>query len=386
MNRYRYGGLKILTNCSQCGSPLVINGPVLKQQCNSCQNEAVFSKKFWNGLIVQLDKNIVEGSKSKGTSDIVYDGFTFKISWNLFSPECNKCKSLLPIDDFSLGGAIRCSNCGDFSEFMDAPSWFNYADTMKIIGADSNVQQNISSFEQVNPISMNCPNCAGALKISQSIKRVTNCEFCSSEFYIPDVIWNRLHPVTVARTWFVRYEGKPQWIIEMEKRNEEQKLKYARILQKKREKVLLKDNERQKDILATEIKESGAKWKSTVIWGYFASVLAGIFAIGFAIIFISPLSKMVGEKLCDGEYIRKSVPTRKGYSIFFYCKKDGKVESMDNKMVLAGLGGGVGLLCSIWTLTSIVLFIRMKKKRQLLQEQLNQKLLEIDVNSGKVKN
>src|SRR5258708_39741314 len=55
---------------------------------------------------------------------------------------------------------------------------------------------------------MTCPQCGGALHIPADTNRTTTCQFCSVDFYLPDDLWRRLHPVKVVEPWCVRFEGR----------------------------------------------------------------------------------------------------------------------------------------------------------------------------------
>jgi hypothetical protein len=54
---------------------------------------------------------------------------------------------------------------------------------------------------------LNCPKCGGALTITAESTRMTPCEFCQAQVYLPDDLWQALHPVKTARRWYVRCEG-----------------------------------------------------------------------------------------------------------------------------------------------------------------------------------
>ena len=62
--------------------------------------------------------------------------------------------------------------------------------------------------KSIKPIIFSCPNCSAALRIISESERITACEHCSSEIFIPDAIWNRLHPVKIICPWTIVYNGK----------------------------------------------------------------------------------------------------------------------------------------------------------------------------------
>ncbi|MBN2723352.1 MAG: DUF4200 domain-containing protein [Deltaproteobacteria bacterium] len=373
MDTVRYGSLKILTNCMSCGSPLVINGVLRKKLCSSCQNYLVVDEKLWNSLILALDKFIYsKENNSIENSSLEIDGVTLKISKGKSEPHCRKCAAPLPMNLVSsFSEEIACSNCGEKHSIQNAPSWIKNSENIKIIGGEDEEIES-AGIRQINPVSMNCPNCSGSLKISQSLDRITVCEFCSGEFYIPDPIWNHLHPVNVANTWYLSFKGKPGWLIEEEKRREIKKREKAEYNRKK----ALKDREdemaRTFANLIIQINSERRGWKAILFGGYFASLMLGIFLIGFPVIFISPLSKIVGTRICDGEYKRTTHSSGGSTSIKFHCIKNGVNHSLDGKMFLYGPGGGVIFLSTLWTLFNIFRYIRVRKRVGNLQFQLNE--------------
>jgi hypothetical protein len=77
--------------------------------------------------------------------------------------------------------------------------------------------------ESSRPIVMSCPNCAGALSISAASERIMNCGFCSTEVYVPDAVWKRLHPVGETEEWFAGFEGPTLKQLQARRRIRDQK-------------------------------------------------------------------------------------------------------------------------------------------------------------------
>ncbi|MBU1538099.1 hypothetical protein KKF84_22495 [Myxococcota bacterium] len=366
MEAIRYGSLKILTDCSHCGSPVTVNGPQREVLCTSCHRELPFPEETWNHLFRELDQFVMgHPGGGKKSSTVTSGESTLKVTMTSGTPSCSKCQGTLELgssDAFT--GETRCQGCGETTSFVEAPSWLEESGSMKVIGGESEPASRVQPTRGDKPIAMNCPNCSGSLKITESLKRVTNCEFCGTEFFIPDAVWSLLHPVTVARNWFVRFEGTPKWLLQ---RQRGEALKQQRREQEKKHKEYNKAVEN----LSTQINklESGSWGKYA--WGYFAAFMVGMFAIGFPILFISPLSKMVGQKICDGEYQRRTFSSGNKTSIKFYCKKGASVESLDAKMFLFGPGAGILFLATLWTLCIPVFRLKARKKANILREQIN---------------
>jgi hypothetical protein len=52
---------------------------------------------------------------------------------------------------------------------------------------------------------MACMGCGAALGITVESPRITTCEYCQVENFLPDPLWRRLHPVKKRVPWYVRY-------------------------------------------------------------------------------------------------------------------------------------------------------------------------------------
>ena len=120
MNENLFGTIKAMTDCSHCGSPVMLNGPLLEVYCSSCQNNLNLSVDFWNDIIYSLEKLVYTqkpGSIQRTT--IMSKGHTFKVALSREIPECIKCKTDLDMMTVSLN-SILCRQCGSENE-ISAP-------------------------------------------------------------------------------------------------------------------------------------------------------------------------------------------------------------------------------------------------------------------------
>ena len=62
--------------------------------------------------------------------------------------------------------------------------------------------------DSMKPVIFTCPNCSAVLRINTETARILTCEHCDSDVYMPDPIWNRLHPVKKILPWTIIYKGK----------------------------------------------------------------------------------------------------------------------------------------------------------------------------------
>jgi hypothetical protein len=348
MSDVRYGSLKVVTKCSFCDSPVIINGPVLKLKCKFCDKELLFSKNLWNEIIYKLDEFIYDSkSGAKNTLTSGSGKFEFKVTYSNDVPKCVKCKTELNVEGV-YGDSIKCEDCGELNSICKSPEWIDYSSAKMIIGGvKEGVDSKTDLDKSLQPIAMNCPNCSSPLKITQEKTRVTTCEYCESEFYIPEPVWDKLHPKKTVTTWSIKFEGKGQCIIDREK--------HVIITKKKRE--LYKKNEpiREKNRVIGERYRKIKKEKEHLqeyLEGaeYYVSLLMvcifGPIPILLSFMYITPLMNLLGNSICSGEFVTITEPVKGKEDSGeteenHYCKVDGKLKPIETKFIVVAFTGSV---------------------------------------------
>lgn len=212
----RYGCFEIRTTCSSCGSPLPINGPYTRFSCTACFEDISIPQDriadFLNDFEEEYE-GLTEGQGCGGT--LMCGSGTFKYSHWRLSPRCSSCKTPLEISENQGESIISCSKCSAEYHAFPAPDWLRKkVPSARFIIAQQPPPGENGGFgveideNSTKPIVMSCPQCAGALSVSARSERIMECGYCSSEVYVPDAIWKRLHPVRKTEEWFVCFEGK----------------------------------------------------------------------------------------------------------------------------------------------------------------------------------
>lgn len=210
--------IELKTNCKFCGSAMPINALVDHILCHSCQKTQDFTYDYWRKSI--LDSAVTDGFKfsdNEGQNQTNMTGeFTFHLTYGKQQPRCGKCKTYLDenrIDEFAKTGNAKCAKCGNDISVRSTPDELKaiFPGMVYLAGEDSDMfSTGKSSFQSApsgKPIIFTCPSCAGALEIDGKERMVT-CKFCSSEIYLPDDLWFRLHPVKTVNRWYMVYEDK----------------------------------------------------------------------------------------------------------------------------------------------------------------------------------
>jgi protein-arginine kinase activator protein McsA len=201
-----------MTDCKKCGLPLPINGPLRKVICNHCLNEIKLELIKWTE---QVAWTAMRGGNLLRLSS--YDCTGIKTKQYLCSI-CPKCESEIHFNTELLGKdtVISCPECAEEIETFPAPDWLKEELNMVVqvisTARESRVPQNASILKTdqkaVKPILFLCPGCGATLKVLSETSRLMPCGHCNSEVYLPDIIWKRLHPISIVIPWTIIYEGR----------------------------------------------------------------------------------------------------------------------------------------------------------------------------------
>ena len=162
--------------------PLPLPGPMLEVHCAHCQETNHLEQDFWRELL--------DGVDTRGELDAVPDGVELDVRREK-PPEALReqgartpqwLQPLVPAARMFFGACLDSSEDG---------------------GNQPNVYR-----ASAKPVLMTCPLCAGSIKITGETSRTCTCQYCSSEIYLPNDLWCRLHPVKKATYWYVEFAGE----------------------------------------------------------------------------------------------------------------------------------------------------------------------------------
>lgn len=308
---YRYVAYKLRTTCDNCGSPIMVGGISRRILCHNCFYRMVIEDTEWPNILQHLEEEYPDRFRSGGTySGTLSSGHTFRYHETWKNPVCDHCKAPLNFDNFHAteSGKINCGKCGKSTSVYPFPTWLRtLMPTGSLLIGTENPEELDSEKQMIEedkkPVLMNCPQCGSNISISVANERVTECDFCSSEFFIPDAIWQRIHPVRTVKEWYIRFEGKSLFDRKIEARKEKEQRRIDE--QKKREELKYTD-------YMNYQKKSGKVTLFTAISGFFSTILllaalSGIsdalilpllviFSICFLVFFVSFILGMMEHK------------------------------------------------------------------------------------------
>ncbi|MFH1437835.1 MAG: hypothetical protein ABIJ56_19155, partial [Pseudomonadota bacterium] len=215
-----FAQIQILTKCPECGHPVPVNGLLNKIHCNTCQSDFTWSGNGWKMFLEDIQSSVM----TSGGMSTNYLSHGTTVEATAATPVCPSCKKSIPGEALEgcEGGSVSCPGCGHAMGCCPAPQWLAEAfpNLKAVYGGEAEPGGGEAvelSGQAGKPVLFKCPGCNATLKITAGSERVTTCEFCKSDVYLPDDLWLRLHPAKKMEPWYVRFEGKTSDILEYEK-------------------------------------------------------------------------------------------------------------------------------------------------------------------------
>ncbi|MFC1670852.1 ankyrin repeat domain-containing protein [Spirochaetota bacterium] len=201
----KYYSYKIQMDCTECGQPLIINGPMLSLKCGACQSNVQIGKDVW--------KSIIESSSGLGGTMNILTYSDFQFDYRKADPQCSQCEARLNADKIVTGndGTIVCEQCQAHHNTYPAPQWLQKYKAKgyhgdQIFCAEKQGDEVKEDLSKIKPIAIKCVSCGAVLKINTETPRNATCEHCATVQYLPDGLWLALHPVKKIKQWYIRFK------------------------------------------------------------------------------------------------------------------------------------------------------------------------------------
>jgi len=210
----RYCVYKPKTSCPECGNPVILDGPLRTIDCPSCFESLGFPPDLWKTLLEDAYNEYGNLGWDEGNNSTIFtQGFQIELLHGRQKPKCPVCREELPLADIGDDheGPVFCAACGKRTSSHSAPDWLKgvMQGAQRLYCAateeDPNGAQELDVPDANKPVLMACMGCGASLGITTKSPRITTCEYCQAENFLPDPLWRRLHPVKKRVPWYVRY-------------------------------------------------------------------------------------------------------------------------------------------------------------------------------------
>lgn len=285
----RYAGFTVRTECSHCGNPLPLHGPLLSVLCPSCLKEAQIPEAIWQPILEAFDEIHQDlADRGGGASAMTIEALPVRHEHKKRAPACEKCGAPFAVHRLPVGTDqdFSCTQCGDPASTHPVPEWLRrivptarqFYSTDPGAGRTKAGALSLDPETAIKPVVMACPSCGGSLAATAKSERIMSCRYCRADVYLPDEVWRRLHPVAIVKEWFIRFEGKTR----TELAAESQAIRDAERQRRDRKQQREQAERNRRDRLAVEaVRERDALESDREItrmkkYGYIASLLLAL--------------------------------------------------------------------------------------------------------------
>jgi hypothetical protein len=202
--------IELRTQCAGCGQPLPLNACAETFVCASCGRANRIDAALWKSLLEDVVAEAPDLAADEGSNrTIMTGGASFALMYGRQAPRCRGCKAPMPEEAaaFADRGWTVCPACGQKLTLRRPPPALAALGITLVVGEDpAQINATHAAAAPVapraaNPVVLFCPQCKAPLQIDGS-DRLVRCQYCSTDVYLPDDLWQRLHPVATVARWY----------------------------------------------------------------------------------------------------------------------------------------------------------------------------------------
>lgn len=145
----------------------------------------------------------------------------YQIQYGCQDPCCPHCRARLDmaaVHAQAQPGWVMCTACGKWVSARPMPNGLDpktFNRVLFIIAEDHNqfsaIGQSGSALQVSGgqAVALQCPSCGAHLQVDGSARTIA-CQYCRGNVYIPDDLWNRMHPTQLVQRWYLWYDDRPR--------------------------------------------------------------------------------------------------------------------------------------------------------------------------------
>lgn len=202
--------LRISIDCHACRTSLPVNGFTTSVRCYRCNEvNALDLDGFWRSqLEPEYFAEALEMEQGDGREVTSMGGTSARVAYGRRTPRCQACKGPdldpVPLSHFLSAGRAFCPACG-------TPIRLRLADDMirainpaarMVVGEDLEDDTTRAAHQKTQPVLFACMGCGGGLQVDGSSRSVV-CQYCNAPNFLPDGLWQQLHPVPKPTAFFL---------------------------------------------------------------------------------------------------------------------------------------------------------------------------------------
>ena len=203
---YESTTLRLSVQCPACGESTPVNGLLEKVACTACGTEVGLGG-LWPAAFGDEERGeALLFEPGQGRSCQLLAPMVASFAYGRRGPRCQDCKHELPpkgpwVQQALEHGGAECPGCARWISVRPADAF-----AKRIVpGAAFLVheeQLGSARSSETEPVVMACQSCGASLEVDGSTRMVT-CGYCDASNFLPDPLWQALHPKVKAQVFFV---------------------------------------------------------------------------------------------------------------------------------------------------------------------------------------
>ena len=199
---------KIQVTCPGCNTIHPVSSLLANEKCENCGKELIMDNLIQNDFeSMMVDRiKIMNGfltgalTSQNPTATMGTISEIKMICWS-HPTSCEECKAYFDdadvLDSIKNKKPIFCKKCNHPMPVRPADEALKkfHPKAIGVINDSRGFDVNADVVEsKKQTVVFSCMTCGAGLQLDESTKRLTKCTYCENENYLPDAIWNRLHP------------------------------------------------------------------------------------------------------------------------------------------------------------------------------------------------
>ncbi len=206
---------KIQVTCPGCNSNHTVTGITESETCQNCGKyislKDFFTQDMFNKMLDrrQFLNGFLSGTIQQLGGGGVGQAGSFKMTYSALSPYCEECN--YPVDEGNIHNAlnnktyITCSKCNHVMPMRAADHILSefHPEIIGVVNDAYGVDYDEKNVNKDSMIVFSCMTCGAGLKLNNKTQRTIKCLYCDNENYLPDNIWQKIHPNEEVAPFFV---------------------------------------------------------------------------------------------------------------------------------------------------------------------------------------
>ncbi len=207
---------KIQVNCPNCNVFHSVSGIHLTENCRNCGAEIRLRQFLLNTLFgAFLDRTKYMNAFLTGTIEQIGGGGvneagSYKMTYSSLPPYCEVCETMLEestiLEAINNKRPVECKKCSHKMPLRIADEDVRefHPKAIAVINDSEGIDAGIkSNNDKTSTVVIKCMTCGAGLEITSKTKRTVKCQYCDNENYLPDNIWQKLHPHKDVEPFFI---------------------------------------------------------------------------------------------------------------------------------------------------------------------------------------